>query len=142
MGAPSGLRGWVGRYAVSLAVFVVLDALWLGVVANGWYAVQLGPLRATSPNLIAAVLFYAIFLAGLSYFVVAPAVFAQSVRRAAGVGAFFGLVTYATWDLTNLAVIQGFPAIIVPVDLAWGMVLSACVSAVTTWVAIRVPALR
>lgn len=137
-----GLRAWLGRYAVSLAVFVALDALWLGVVANRWYAVQLGPLQATSPNLVAAVLFYAIFLAGLAYFVIAPAVAARSVRRAGGVGAFFGLVTYATWDLTNLAVIQGFPAVIVPVDLAWGMVLSAGVSAVTTWVALHVPTLR
>ena len=137
-----GVRAWVGRYAVSLAAFVVLDVIWLGVVANTWYAVQLGPLRETSPNLGAAVLFYAIFLAGLGYFVIGPAVAERSVRRAAGVGAFFGLVTYATWDLTNLAVIQGFPAIIVPIDLAWGMALSAAVSAVTTWVALRVPTLR
>jgi uncharacterized membrane protein len=42
-------------------------------------------------------------------------------------------VTYATWDLTNLAVLEGFPAAIVPIDLAWGTVLGASVTG-ATWV--------
>ena len=58
-----------------------------------------------------------------------PALRLRSWRRAVVSGAFFGLVAYATWDLTNVAVLDGFPVSLVPVDLAWGASLSAAVSA-------------
>ena len=87
------------------------------------------------------VIFYAIFVAGLVYFAIAPAVDERSARTAIVRGAAFGFVTYATWDLTSLAVLADFPAALVPVDLAWGAVLSASVATVTTAVALRVPAL-
>jgi uncharacterized membrane protein len=121
----------VGQYLIAAAVFLVLDLLWLGFVAQGLYERFLGDLLADEPNVAAAVLFYAIFLAGLVYFVIAPAVEEGSLRSAILRGAAFGLVTYATWDLTSLAVIEGFPVAIVPIDVAWGAVLAASVSAVT-----------
>jgi len=135
------LRAWVGRYLVAVATFLVLDLLWLGVVAARLYEELLGDLLADQPNALAATAFYALFLVGLLHFVVHPALARGSVRRAARDGAFFGLVTYATWDLTSLAVLADFPAALVPVDLAWGALLSAAVAAVTTTVALRVPAL-
>jgi uncharacterized membrane protein len=55
----------------------------------------------------------------------------RSLRAAIVRGAAFGFVTYATWDLTSLAVIEGFPVGIVPIDLAWGSFLAAAVSAAT-----------
>lgn len=125
------LRSVVGQYLIAAAVFLVLDLLWLGFVAQGLYERFLGDLLADEPNVAAAVLFYAIFLAGLVYFVIAPAVEEGSLRSALLRGAAFGLVTYATWDLTSLAVIEGFPVAIVPIDVAWGAVLAASVSAVT-----------
>ena len=125
------LRSVVGQYLIAAAVFLVLDLLWLGFVAKGLYERFLGDLLADEPNVAAAVLFYAIFLAGLVYFVIAPAVEEGSLRSALLRGAAFGLVTYATWDLTSLAVIEGFPVAIVPIDIAWGAVLAASVSAVT-----------
>lgn len=125
------LRSVVGQYLIAAAVFLVLDLLWLGFVAKGLYERFLGDLLADEPNVAAAVLFYAIFLAGLVYFVIAPAVEEGSLRSALLRGAAFGLVTYATWDLTSLAVIEGFPVAIVPIDVAWGAVLAASVSAVT-----------
>ena len=82
---------------------------------------------------------YAIFVAGLVYFVIHPAVAAASWRQALGAGAFFGLVTYATWDLTNLAVLRDFPAGLVPIDLAWGTFLAATVSLTTYAVVQRLP---
>ena len=124
-------RSLVGQYAVAAAVFLVLDLAWLGLVAQGLYDHYLGDLLADEPNVAAAVLFYAIFLAGLVYFVIAPAVDEGSWRSALFRGAAFGLVAYATWDLTSLAVIEGFPAAIVPIDMAWGAVLAATVSTVT-----------
>ena len=125
------LRSAVGQYLVAAMVFLALDLVWLSLVAQGLYEHFLGDLLADSPNAMAAVVFYAIFVAGLVYFVVAPAVEAQSARAAIIRGAAFGLVTYATWDLTSLAVIEGFPVGIVPIDMAWGTFLAATVSTVT-----------
>jgi uncharacterized membrane protein len=131
---------WVAQYVVAAVVFCVLDLVWLGTIAEDLYARHLGDLLAPSPDVAAAFVFYALFVAGLLYFVIHPAVVAGSWRRAAGAGAFFGLVTYATWDLTNLAVIRDFPAALVPVDLAWGTFLAASVSTTTYAVVQRLPA--
>lgn len=136
------LRPLVGQYLVAAVVFLVLDLAWLGLVAQGLYERLLGDLLAEQPNVAAAVAFYAIFLAGLVYFVIAPAVEERSLRSALFRGAAFGLVTYATWDLTSLAVIEGFPAAIVPIDMAWGAVLAAAVSTVTFLASQRVAGLR
>jgi uncharacterized membrane protein len=124
-------RSALGQYAVAAVVFLALDLVWLTLVAPGLYDYFLGDLLAESPNAVAAVLFYAIFVAGLVYFVVAPAVAEGSARTALARGAAFGFVTYATWDLTSLAVIEGFPVGIVPIDLAWGTFLASTVSATT-----------
>ncbi|HEU4511921.1 MAG TPA: DUF2177 family protein [Nocardioidaceae bacterium] len=128
------LRSVVGQYLVAAAVFLVLDLLWIGFVAQGLYERLLGDLLADEPNVAAAAIFYAIFVAGLVYFVIAPAVERGTMRSALLGGAAFGLVTYATWDLTSLAVIEGFPVAIVPIDIAWGSVLAASVSGVTYYV--------
>ncbi len=130
---------WVSQYVIAFAVFLALDLVWLGTIAADTYARHLGDLVAESPNVGAAVVFYAIFVAGLDYFVIHPAVVAGSWRKALGAGAFFGFVTYATWDLTNLAVLRGFPAALVPIDLAWGTLLAAAVSVTTYAVAQRLP---
>ena len=126
-------------YVVAVVAFLLLDMVWLTVVARGLYDDQLGPLLADPVRPVPAVLFYALFVAGLVHFVVLPALDSDSVRPALGSGAFFGLVTYATWDLTSLSVIDGFPAALVPIDLAWGAALSAVVCGVTVLVVRRFP---
>ena len=125
------VRRAVGQYVVAVVLFLVIDLVWLTTIATDLYDRLLGDLLADEPNTLAAVAFYALFVAGLVHFVIGPAAAADSVGRAVRDGAFFGLVTYATWDLTNLAVLEGFPASLVPVDLAWGAVLAAAVSAGT-----------
>ena len=125
------LRSAVSLYFIAAVVFLALDLVWLGLVAQGVYEHFLGDLLADSPNAAAAFVFYAIFVAGLVYFVIAPAIEEQSARTAVVRGAAFGFVTYATWDLTSLAVIEGFPVGIVPIDLAWGTFLAATVSLAT-----------
>jgi uncharacterized membrane protein len=124
-------RRWVTEYAVAALVFCALDGVWLGVVATRLYDDLMGDLLAEKPNFGAAVVFYAVLVAGLVFFVVHPAIDRGSWRFAAQAGAFFGLVTYATYDLTSLAAIEGFPFSIVVVDLAWGVVLAATVSTAT-----------
>ncbi len=116
-------------YAQAFATLLVLDALWIGVVAKAFYAEQIGFLMAPQPNWLAAALFYALFVFGLLAFVIVPGVHRQSPRLAGFTGGLFGLVTYATYDLTNLATLAKWPPLLCAVDMLWGTVLCAAVSA-------------
>ena len=118
-------------YAVAAVAFLVIDLVWLGVVANGLYRRLMGDLLRDSPNVLAAGVFYAVFVAGLVSFAIWPAIDGGSVGDALLRGALFGFVTYATYDLTNLAVLRGYPTSIALVDLAWGTVLGAAVTSAT-----------
>jgi uncharacterized membrane protein len=115
-------------YLASLTAFLALDFLWLGVVARGFYREQMGHLMRPDVQWIPAFAFYALFVGAILVFVVFPAVERGSMARAALLGAFFGLVTYATYDLTNLAVLEGFRTRLALVDMAWGTTLCALVS--------------
>lgn len=116
-------------YAVGLVVFFVVDILWLGLVAKDFYRRYLGHLMRPDVQWVPAVLFYLVYVAALVVFVAGPAVERQSIGRAIGYGAFFGLAAYAAFDLTSLALLKEFPLSVAVVDLAWGAVLSASVSA-------------
>lgn len=124
-------------YLIAFPVFLVIDMVWLVVVAKNFYAKQIGFLMAKNPNLYAAMIFYLIFIAGLIVFVITPALDKKMWSQALLAGAFFGLVTYATYDLTNLATLRDWPLVITIVDLVWGMVLSASVSVITYFVALK-----
>jgi len=116
-------------YLPTLIVFLILDALWLGFVARGFYRDQLGELMRPDVRWGAALAFYLLFIVGLLVFVVVPALAQGSLARVVLTGAFFGLITYATYDLTNLATLRGFPTIVAVVDLAWGATVAGATSA-------------
>jgi uncharacterized membrane protein len=122
--------GWyyAKLYLATLLAFFAIDMIWLVLVARGFYQQHLGFLLRPSPNWYAAIVFYLLFIAGLLVFVVVPGLQASSVRKVLLLGAFFGLITYATYDLTNLATVKDWPLIVTVVDLIWGAVLSASVS--------------
>ena len=120
---------WLKVYAVSTVAFFAIDMLWLGVVARGFYRRQLGGLLAEQVNWAAAIVFYLLYIAGIVFFVTLPAARTGSLVRALCTGAFFGLVTYATYDLTNLATLKGWPLGVTVVDIAWGMTLCTVVAA-------------
>ena len=124
-------------YLASLGAFFALDLLWLGVVAKGFYQAQLGHLMRPDVQWPAALLFYLIYVAAIVILCVLPAAEKQSMGRALALGAVFGLAAYAAFDLTSLALLKDFPMKAVVVDLSWGTVLTACVSAVGYWVARR-----
>ncbi|MBU6310459.1 DUF2177 family protein [Patescibacteria group bacterium] len=128
---------FIQLYLIALPIFFAIDMLWLGIVAQSFYASQLGALLTPNVNWIAAISFYLLFIAGLVVFVIAPAVAKSSVSHALLFGAFFGLVAYATYDLTNLATLKDWPLLVTFVDMAWGTALGASVSALTTFVALR-----
>ena len=112
-------------YLFTAAAFLIGDGLWLGLIAKDFYRSQLGELMAPNPNLAAAAAFYVIFVLGVVYFAVSPALAAGSWTIALVNGAVLGFVAYATYDLTNLAVMRGFPATMAMVDIVWGAALSA-----------------
>jgi uncharacterized membrane protein len=115
-------------YLVTLAVFLAIDLVWLGLVARGFYRRHLGYLMSPKVNWAAALLFYLLFIAGLLVFAVRPAIAAGAPLQALWLGALLGLVCYATYDLTNLATVRDWPLIVTAVDLVWGTVLGGGVS--------------
>ncbi len=124
-------------YAVSLVAFLLLDFAWLGLIARGFYRQQLGHLLSPDVRWTPAIIFYLLFVAAVVVFAVLPAVERGSLGRAVLLGGFFGIVAYATYDLTNLATLRGFPTLVAAVDMTWGCVLSATVATVGYWVAAR-----
>jgi len=115
-------------YLVLLAAFFAIDMLWLGLVARSFYQQQLGFIMAPSVNWFAAAIFYLLFLVGILFFVVVPGLQSGSLKTTLLRAALFGLITYATYDLTNLATLKDWPVLLSVVDMLWGTVLSVFVS--------------
>lgn len=126
---------FIKLFAIALPVFFVIDMVWLGLVAKDFYRGQIGTLMKSDVNWTAAIIFYLIFIVGLVVFVITPAVEKGSWAHALIFGALFGLVCYATYDLTNLAVAKDWPLLVTIVDLVWGGVLAASVSTITYFIA-------
>jgi len=126
---------FIRLFLIALPAFFVIDMIWLILVARNFYSKQIGFLMKPVPDWSAAIIFYLLFIAGLVLFVIGPAVEKHSWTHALLFGAFFGLVTYATYDLTNLATLKDWPALIAIVDLIWGMVLAGSVSVITYLIA-------
>jgi uncharacterized membrane protein len=129
---------FIKLYIIALPVFLAIDMAWLGLVAKNFYAKRIGFLMKTDINWTAAVLFYLLFIIGLVLFVIMPAVGKNSWVHALSFGALFGLIAYATYDLTNLATLKDWPLIVTIVDLAWGAVLAGSVSMVTFFIASKI----
>ena len=118
----------IRNFLITFVVFMFVDLIWLGFVAKKLYSKYLGYIMSDKVNWSAAILFYVLFIIGLLVFVINPA---KSVSNALLLGAFFGLVTYATYDLTNLATLKNWPIFITIIDLIWGTVLSASTSTIS-----------
>lgn len=115
-------------YLICLGAFLVIDFTWLGIVARNFYREELGELMADSTNWTAAFSFYLLFVVGILLFVVNPAIQKNSLGWSIGIGFIFGLITYATYDLTNLATLANWSLKVTLIDMVWGGVLSAAVS--------------
>jgi uncharacterized membrane protein len=125
-------------YSATVVAFFAVDILWLGWIAKKFYRRHLGRFFSDHVNWPAAVLFYGIYIGGLLFFVVLPAADHDSLLQAVTRGALFGLVTYATYDLTNLATLKDWPVPIVVVDMIWGVVLCSLTGTLGYWVAMVV----
>ena len=110
---------------ISIVIFIVLDLLWLAVIARPVYFKELSYLAVVENgrivfNLPAGLLVQAIIALGLVVFVSLGLLVNHHLATAVGVGAFAGFVMYCTYDLTNLSFIRGYPVAITIIDIAWG----------------------
>jgi uncharacterized membrane protein len=126
---------FIKLFIIALPVFFVIDMVWLVLVAKKFYQEQIGFLMKPGINWLAAIIFYFLFIAGLVIFVISPAVEKHSWVHALIFGALFGLITYATYDLTNLATLKDWPLLVTVVDLIWGTVLASSISLITYLIA-------
>jgi uncharacterized membrane protein len=129
---------FIKLFAIALPIFFVIDMVWLGLIAKNFYRAQIGALMKNDVNWTAAIIFYLLFMIGLVVFVISPAMEKGSWTHALLFGALFGLVCYATYDLTNLAVAKDWPLLVTVVDLAWGAVVAATVSVITYFIASKI----
>lgn len=121
-------------YMVAVVSFFAIDMAWLGFIAKKLYREELGFIMKTNFNWMAAFIFYFIYIFGLVYFAINPALAKGEFTHALLVGALFGFMTYATYDLTNLATLEGWPLKITLIDMAWGTFLGASVSSLTYYI--------
>jgi uncharacterized membrane protein len=125
---------FIKTYLITLPVFFAIDMIWLGFIARNFYREHIGKLLTDNVNWTAAIVFYLMFIAGLVIFVISPAIEKSSWAYAVIYGAMFGLITYATYDLTNLATLKDWSLTVVIADMIWGMILSASVSTISYFI--------
>ena len=125
-------------YAVSVPVFFIVDMIWLGVIAKGFYRNALEPLLTPNINWIAAIIFYLLFLVGVLIFAVLPGMERRSLVYTIEMAALFGFIAYATYDLTNLATLRDWPLMLSIVDMIWGSFLSTSTATMTYLIMSRI----
>ena len=126
-----GFFFYLKLYVLTIPIFFVIDIFWLGVIARGFYRRQLGFILSPDVNWLAAIIFYLMYIVGILFFAVRPALNGGSWQQAILLGGLYGFFTYATYDFTNLATIKDWPPIIVLVDIIWGVCLCTIVSALS-----------
>lgn len=122
---------FIKLFLIAFIVFFAVDLLWLGIIAKNLYQDAIGHLLSPRPNWTAAIIFYLLYIVFLVIFVIAPAESKSSLSHAMIYGALFGFITYATYDLTNLATLKDWPLYLTFIDIGWGTLLGFSVSTLT-----------
>lgn len=115
-------------YIEAFIAFAILDGIWLALIASDFYAQYLGYIMRQQVIWPAAIVFYFLYIAGVVYLVSVPAALRNNWKKAGVNGAVLGLVAYGTYDLTNYATLQGWPFIVLAVDLLWGAAVTSAVA--------------
>ncbi|HBD74490.1 MAG TPA: DUF2177 domain-containing protein [Acholeplasmataceae bacterium] len=118
-------------FFIAFVIFFIIDILWLGLFAKNMYQSQIGFILAKKPNWYAAILFYILYIVFLMIFAILPALQTSSLNDAMLYGALYGFITYATYDLTNLATLEKWPLKVTIIDIIWGTLLGFSVSTLT-----------
>ena len=130
------LKSYILLYLLTLPVFFIVDIIWLGYIAKSFYRFHLRNFLSSDVNWVAAMIFYLIYIAGIIFFAVRPALAVNSWHKAIFHGGLYGFFTYATYDLTNMATLKNWPLQIVIVDILWGMFLCSIVATASYRIAI------
>lgn len=115
---------YIYLYLLAFLVFLAIDFVWLNWIAKNLYAEKIGHLLAENASLVPALIFYLLFVVGAIIFAVLPGYEAKSIGKTIFLGALFGMMTYATYDLTNLATLKNWPISVTIIDIIWGTSLS------------------
>lgn len=132
------MLNYLAAYGATALAILALDVVWLAVIAKSFYRGSIGHLMADPPNLVAGGVFYLLYPVGILLFAVTPAPWSGPLRlvpwsQAVLAGALFGLFAYATYDLSNLATLRGWPLRLTLVDIVWGTALTAAAAAAGRW---------
>ncbi len=120
---------WLRAFAGTIAGFLLVDLLWIRFFVRPLYHEEVGQLLREAPDLVGAVAFYVCYNAATVYFAVMPGLRARSIRIALLNGALLGGITYATYSMTNYAVLADWTPVLVITDIPWGMFLTAITAA-------------
>lgn len=112
-------------YFAAGVVFLIVDAIWLTMMADTLYRPLLGERLETQFRLTPAIFFYLIYVGGIVFFAVLPALENGGLGKAALNGAVLGLVAYATYNLTNQATLRDWPLAVTLADIPWGAFVTA-----------------
>lgn len=124
-------------YIITTVIFFAIDMVWLGFVAKDFYRKHIGTLLADNVNWPAAIVFYLLYIGGILFFAVLPALKSGTWQTALLNGAVLGMLCYATYDLTNMATLKNWSFTVVWVDIIWGIVLTGSVSTLSFFAARR-----
>jgi uncharacterized membrane protein len=116
---------YVALYLAVAVPFVITDAIWLKLMGQRFYLATIGDIARSEPNLWPALVLYLIYPLGIIAFSVLPAHAAASGSKAVILGLLFGCFTYATYDLTNQAILRNWTTMLSVVDIVWGGLLGA-----------------
>lgn len=125
------MTNFLQTYALTLVSLLVIDSVWLLVIAKRLYQTALAHLMSATPNWYAAGLFYLVYVLGLIVFVINP-LRGEHLSKIFLYGLLFGFVAYATYDLTNQATMKNWPVLITAIDLVWGALLTGVTSVIVT----------
>jgi uncharacterized membrane protein len=128
---------YVTAYLAALILLVALDFAFLSLTGDSLYRSRIGEHLLPKPLLWAAAAFYLIYVAGIVFFAVDPALVSGSWTTALMRGAILGFVAYGTYDLTNQALMRGWPLVITMADMSWGAALTGVVATASYLAAAR-----
>jgi len=120
----------IKTFFIALAFFCIIDVFWIYFAATPMYKQEVASLMEL--KVAPAIMFYIIFLLGLIFFVINPNL-SNTLLNVFLIGAFYGLVTYGTYDLTVYATMNIFSLKLVVADILWGMILSGSVATLTVF---------
>lgn len=124
------MKSFAIAYSAAIVAFLIIDGLWLGVVAKSFYADQLRSLLRNDFLPLPAIAFYMVYTAGLVFLAVRPGQADVTLVSVALYGALVGFLSYGTYDMTNLATLRDWPWLVSVVDIVWGTLLSASVATI------------